>query len=127
MTTKIKNNIAWVLTALLAFAFAGSGITKLLGVEMQIKNLESWGFPLWMRFPIGLSEIALAIALLIPKFRLLTIYGVFVWTIVAIITHLQAGQANMIFPSLLFSVIAGVIIFLTKGKQQINQFESKVA
>jgi uncharacterized membrane protein YphA (DoxX/SURF4 family) len=127
MTTKTKNSIAWVLTALLAFAFAGSGITKLLGVEMQIKNLESWGFPLWMRFPIGLSEIAFAIALLIPKVRLITIYGVFVWTIVAVITHLQAGQADMIVPSLLFSVIAGVIIFLTKGKQQINHFESKVA
>ena len=127
MTTKRKNSIAWVLTALLALAFAGSGITKLLGVEMQIKNLESWGFPLWMRFPIGLSEIAFAIALLIPKLRLITIYGVFVWTIVAVITHLQAGQANMIVPSLLFSVIAGVIMFLTKGKQQINQFESKVA
>jgi uncharacterized membrane protein YphA (DoxX/SURF4 family) len=127
MTTKTKNSIAWVLTALLAFAFAGSGITKLLGVEMQIKNLESWGFPLWMRFPIGLSEIAFAIALLIPKFRLITIYGVFVWTIVAVITHLQAGQADMIVPSLLFSVIEGLIIFLTKRKQQINQFESKVA
>jgi uncharacterized membrane protein YphA (DoxX/SURF4 family) len=114
MTTKTKNSIAWVLTALLAFAFAGSGITKLLGVEMQIKNLESWGYPLWFRFPIGLSEIAFAIALLIPKFRLIAIYGVFVWTIVAVITHLQAGQLNMIVPSLLFSVIAGVIIFLKR-------------
>ena len=127
MTTKTQNSIAWVLTALLAFAFAASGITKLLGVEMQIKNLESWGFPLRMRFPIGLSEIAFAIALLIPKFRKITIYGIFVWTIVAVITHLQAGQANMIVPSLLFSVIAGIIILLTKEKQQINQFKSKVA
>src|SRR4051812_23418033 len=127
MTTKTKNIIAWVFTGLLAFAFAGSGITKLLGVEMQIKNLESWGYPLWFRFPIGLSEIAFTIALLIPKFRLRAIYGVFVLTIVAVITHLQAGQPNMIVPSLLFSVIAGVIIFLKKRKQQINQFESNVA
>ena len=127
MTTKTKNSIAWVLTVLLAFAFAGSGITKLLGVEMQIKNLQSWGYPLWLRFPIGLSEIAFTVALLIPKFRRITIYGVFVWTLVAVITHLQAGQANMIVPSLLFSVIAGVIILLTKEKQPIKQFESKVA
>ena len=127
MTTKTKNSIAWVLAALLAFTFAASGITKLLGVEMQIKNLESWGFPLWMRFPIGLSEIAFAIALLIPKFRLITIYGVFVWTIVAVITHLQAGQGDMIVPSLLFSVIAGIILLLTKEKQQIKQFKPKVA
>src|SRR4051812_49900295 len=127
MTTKTKNIIAWVFTGLLAFAFAGSGTTKLIGVEMQIKNLESWGYPLWFRFPIGLSEIAFAIALLIPKFRKTTIYGVFLWTIVAVITHLQAGQANMIVPSLLFSVIAGVIILLTKEKQPVNQFKSKVA
>ena len=52
MTTKTKNIIAWILTGLLALAFAGSGITKLLGVEMQIKNLESWGYPLWLRFPL---------------------------------------------------------------------------
>jgi uncharacterized membrane protein YphA (DoxX/SURF4 family) len=127
MTTKTKNIIAWVFTELLAFAFAGSGTTKLIGVEMQIKNLESWGYPLWFRFPIGLSEIAFAIALLIPKFRKTTIYGVFLWTIVAVITHLQAGQANMIVPSLLFSVIAGIIILFTKEKQQIKQFQSKVA
>src|SRR5881275_918403 len=101
MTTKTQNSIAWVLTALLALAFAASGITKLLGVEMQIKNLQSWGYPLWLRFPIGLSEIAFANALLIPRLRLVTIYGVFVWTIVAVITHLQAGQSNMVVPSIL--------------------------
>src|SRR3954469_3979619 len=111
MTTKTKNSIAWVLTALLAFAFAGSGITKLLGVEMQIKNLESWGYPLWFRFPIGLTEIAFAISLLIPGFRKITIYGIFIWTIAAVLTHLQAGQSNMIIPSILFGVIAGAILF----------------
>ena len=118
MTTKTKNLIAWILTVLLAFVFIGSGITKLLGVEMQIKNLESWGYPLWFRFPIGLTEIALAVGLLIPRFRKLTIYGIFIWTISAVITHLQAGQANMIVAPILFSVIAGVIFFLIKGKSE---------
>jgi uncharacterized membrane protein YphA (DoxX/SURF4 family) len=121
MTTKSKNIIAWILTGLLAFAFTGSGITKLLGVEMQIKNLESWGYPLWFRFPIGLTEIAFAIALLIPRFRKMTLYGVFIWTILAVVTHLQAGQLNMIFPSILFGIIAGVI-FLLKKEKAVNQF-----
>ena len=116
MTTKTKNIIAWILSGLLALAFIGSGITKLLGVEMQMKNLESWGYPLWFRFPIGLSEIAFAIGLMIPRFRKITIYGVFIWSIVAVITHLQAGQANMIAGAILFSVIAGVILFLIKEK-----------
>ena len=116
MTTKTKTIIVWILSGLLAFALIGAGISKLLAVEMQIKNLESWGYPRWFRFPIGLTEIAFAIALLIPGFRKITIYGIFIWTIAAVITHLQAGQANMIVGAILFSVIAGVILFLTKEK-----------
>ena len=116
MKTKTNNIITWILAGILALAFFASGLTKLLGVEMQIKNLESWGYPLWFRFPIGLTEIAFAIALLIPRFRKMTIYGIFIWTLAAVITNLQAGQANMIAAPILFSVIAGTILFISKGK-----------
>ena len=87
---------------------------------MQIKNLESWGYPLWFRFPIGLTEIALAAGLMIPRFRKMIIYGIFVWSIVGVITHLQAGQTNMIVGVTLFSVIAGALLLLMKGKT-VNQ------
>jgi hypothetical protein len=83
---------------------------------MQIKNLESWGYPLWFRFPIGLTEIALAIALVIPGFRKISIYGIFIWTIAAVITHLQAGQASMIAGPVFFSVFAAAILFLSREK-----------
>ena len=116
MTTKTKNIITWILAGVLAFAFIGAGITKLLGVDTQIKNFESWGYPLWLRFPIGLIEIAFAIGLLIPGFRKKTIYGIFIWTIVAVITHLQAGQANMIAGPIFFSVFAAAILFLSREK-----------
>jgi hypothetical protein len=41
-------------------------------------------------------------------------------SIAGAIIHLQAGQANMIVGVILFSVIAGVILFLIKGKT-VNQ------
>jgi putative oxidoreductase len=116
MTTKTKNIITWILAGILAFAFIGAGITKLLGVDMQIKNFESWGYPLWLRFPIGLIEIAFAIGLVIPGFRKITIYGIFIWTVAAVITHLQAGQANMIAGPIFFSVFAAAILFLSREK-----------
>jgi uncharacterized membrane protein YphA (DoxX/SURF4 family) len=116
MTTKTKNIIAWILAVILALAFFGAGISKLLGADMQIKNLESWGYPLWLRFPIGLIEMVLAIGLVIPGFRKITIYGIFIWTIVAIITHVQAGQANMIGGPILFSVLAAIILFLSRER-----------
>jgi uncharacterized membrane protein len=123
MKTKTKNIIVWILAALLAFAFAGAGITKLLGVEMQIKNLESWGYPLWFRFPIGLAEIAFAVALLIPKYRNLAFYGIFIWTAIAVITLLQARQFNMIAAPIVFGVLALAILFLIR-KQKLNEENS---
>jgi putative oxidoreductase len=120
MTTKAKNIIVWILAGLLAFAFIDSGVTKLIGVEMQIKNLESWGYPLWFRFPIGLTEIIFALVLLIPKYRKLAIYGVFIWAIAAVVTHLQAGQANMIGASILFGLLAGVILLLQREKTRME-------
>jgi len=120
MTAKNKNIIVWLLAGLLAFALIGAGSSKLLGVGMQIKNLESWGYPLWFRFPIGVCEVALAIALLIPKYRQFTIYAIFVWTLVAVITHLQAEQVSMIGAPILFGVIAGVLLLMTRKKEKRN-------
>jgi len=117
MNTKAKNIIVWILAGLLAFAFAGAGITKLLGAEMQIKNLESWGYPLWLRFPIGLAEIAFAVALLIPGYRKLALYGIFIWTLIAVITHLQAGQIKMIGGPIVFAVLALSILFLSRKQK----------
>jgi putative oxidoreductase len=117
MSAKTKNIITWILAVILAFAFIGAGFTKLLGVDTQIKNFESWGYPLWLRFPIGLIEIALAIGLVIPRYRKITIYGIFIWTIVAVITHLQAGQASMIDGPIFLGVFAAAILFLSGEKK----------
>ena len=89
---------------------------------MQIKNLESWDYPLWFRFPIGLLELVLAVTILIPKYQRLSIYGIFVWTVVAVVTHLQASQAAMIGAPILFSILAGVILLLQREKTGYSKF-----
>jgi len=61
MSPKTKNIIIWIISGLLSLAFFGSGLSKIFGAEMQIKNFQSWGYPLWLRFPIGLIEISFAI------------------------------------------------------------------
>lgn len=114
--TKTKTIISWVLAAFIAFGFLFAGITKLAGAEMQIQNLQSWGYPLWLRFPIGLLELVFAVTILIPKYRKLTVYATFAWTVAAVITHLQAGQAAMIGAPILFGILAGVILLLQREK-----------
>jgi len=118
MTVKTKLIITWILAGLLALAFLGSGITKIIGVEMQIKNLESWGYPLWMRFPIGLSEVVFAIGLLMPAYRKWVVYAIFGWAVVAIYTHIQATppQYQMLGGPIFFAIINSALFFLKKKK-----------
>ncbi len=118
MTVKTKLIITWILAGLLALAFLGSGITKIIGVEMQIKNLESWGYPLWMRFPIGLSEVVFVIGLLMPAYRKWVIYAIFGWAVVAIYTHIQATppQYQMLGGPIVFLLLNTTLLLLTKSK-----------
>lgn len=117
MTAKTKNIITWVLAGLLAFAFLGSGITKLLGVEMQIKNFESWGYPLWLRFPIGISELVFASGLLLPAYRKWVVYSIFAWAVVAIYTHIQATppQYEVLGVPVVFVLLNTGILLLSKS------------
>ena len=120
MTAKTRNIFTWVLAGLLAFAFLGAGLSKLIGSEMQIKNLESWGYPLWMRFPIGLSEILFAIGLLIPAYRKLIVFGVFGWGLIAIYTHIQATppQTQMLAGPIVFLLLNTALFFLSKANSK---------
>ncbi len=116
LTLRSKNTLTWVLAGLLALVFIASGFTKLLGAEMQVKNIASWGYPAWTIFPIGLSEIAIGIGVLLPAFQKLTAYGIFPWAIIAVITHLQAGQANMIGTPVVIAILAFAMLWALKAK-----------
>lgn len=116
MKTKTKSTIGWVIASLLALAFLSAGASKVMGAEMQLKNLESWGFAPWLRFPIGLSEIGLAVALLLPNYRKWAIYAIYPWGIVAIITHLQATppQPEMLGGPVIFMALNTLLLWLNK-------------
>ncbi|GAA4354043.1 hypothetical protein GCM10023185_15320 [Hymenobacter saemangeumensis] len=115
MNHKLKSFLLWAAAGLLALAFFGAGVTKLLGVQMQLDNLKSWGYPAWFRFPIGLSEIGLALLLLLPRTRRLAAFLVYPWALVAIATHVQAGQYNQLGAAILFAVLASVVRWLDRS------------
>ena len=115
MSPKTKNSLSWVLSGLLALVFLGAGASKLIGVAEQVQTLQKWGFPTWLRFPIGLGEVLLGIGLLIPRYRTLTIYGVFIWAAVAMATHLRAGEADKLMPAALFAGLAGLDLLVWRG------------
>lgn len=70
---------------------------------------------MWLRYPIGASEMTFAICLLPPYTRKWTIFGVFVWVMIVVNTHLQHSlpQYNKMIAPLIMIVLAGVLLWLT--------------
>lgn len=114
---KTKNIVTWVIAGLLTLAFTGAGVSKLMGIEMQLKNLESWGYPVWFRYPIGISELILAAGLLFTGYRKITVYLVYLWGAIAVFTHIQASppQYQMLGGPVVFLLLNTVLFFLIKS------------
>jgi putative oxidoreductase len=67
MSASTRNTIAWILQALLAFAFTSSGITKFLKLDETMHNFGSMGFPGWFAYLIAGAEVLGGIGLLVLR------------------------------------------------------------
>lgn len=122
MTQKTRNTISLVAALLIALVLIPAGITKLLGMDFQIKMIESWGYPLWSRFPIGLTNLLMGITILITKYRNRVAFLFFPWAVVAAYTHLQAtpSQIPQIGTPIIVAVLATIIIYSSRKKIEIK-------
>ena len=119
MTPKTKNIITWVVAGIAGGLLVVSGITKILGVQMQVQNIQSWGYPVCYLFPIGLVDLFIGLMLLIPKLRKWGAYAVYPWFVVAAYPHLRATppQTAMIVAPLFFAILATVILLLNRNSE----------
>jgi putative oxidoreductase len=85
----------WALSALLAFAFLSSGVMKLMGHPMEEHAFQSFGYPLWFMYVIGLLEIAGAILVLVPRVAYVGAGLLACVMVGAVFSHLTHGQAAM--------------------------------
>ena len=119
MTPKTKNILLWVVAGLAGLLFIGSGITKIIGIDMQVKNIQSWGYPVCYLLPIGLINTVIGLMILIPQLRKWGAYAVYPWFVVAAYTHLQATppQIAMISAPLFFVLLATGILYLSRNSE----------
>ncbi|HVI48772.1 MAG TPA: DoxX family protein [Chitinophaga sp.] len=101
-----------LLSVALAMAFTGAFITRIFGSDAIIRSMDGWDFPLWLRFPAAWFEMLMSLGLLVPAYRCITVYGVYAWAGVTIISHLIAGDNIMAGIHLLVACIASVIQLL---------------
>ena len=106
-----KNVALWVVTILLAAAFAFSGGGKLAGLPMYAKSFAAWGYPPWFQYFTGAIELGSALLLLVPR---TTFYGalLLVATMIgAVLTHLTHHQAARVPAPAVLLVLAGIVAF----------------
>jgi uncharacterized membrane protein YphA (DoxX/SURF4 family) len=65
----------WVLQAVLAFQFTGGGYLKLTGAAVMVDLFADIGAGQWLRYVVGVLEVAGAAGLLIPRLSGLAALG----------------------------------------------------
>lgn len=92
MSTKTRNIIGWVLTAVLAFVFFGSASMKLIGSANAAKGAAAFGLTPEILKMIGVVEILSIVLFIIPRTGLLGTLLLASYLGGAIATHLEHGQ-----------------------------------
>jgi len=89
--SRAANTILWVLQALLALSFVTAGLQKLGGTEYMVNIFDKVGVGQWLRYVIGVLEIAGAVGALIPALSGLTALALSLLMVGATVTNLFIG------------------------------------
>lgn len=90
--------VAWVLQALLALVFLGAGLGKLTGSKPMVDMFEELGAGQWLRYVVGLLEVAAAVGLLIPLLAAFTAACCALLLVCAVIASLTVLDDSPLFP-----------------------------
>lgn len=101
-TRSAETLVVWMLTVLLAAVFATTGAAKLAGLEpIALQAAAMRGFPEWIRVVVGLTEVAGALALLVPATSAFAAAMLALLMVPATITQWISRQPGVLVPVVL--------------------------
>jgi len=110
-----KRTVVWILIVLLAAEFALAGGRKLSPSSGWAPMFAAWGYPAWFRVGIGVTEIACALALFIPRSRRWACVVLLVIMAGAAVTHLTHGEPQRVVLNAALSALIGLLMRLAKA------------
>jgi len=116
MSLSTRNTVAWILQALLAFAFTASGIMKFLHLSDTVTMFGGLGVPGWFAYLIAGGEVLGGIGLLLPRFVRPAAMGLIIIMLGAIFMHatrIPGGLAKGV-PAIVLLVLLFVILALRR-------------
>jgi putative oxidoreductase len=117
MSASTRNTIAWILQALLAFAFTTSGINKFVHLADTVKGFSGMGLPGWFVYLIAGAEVLGGIGLLMPRFVRLAALGLAIIMMGAVVMHTTKIPGGLLpngGPALLLLLLLGVLVRLRR-------------
>jgi uncharacterized membrane protein len=112
---KAVSIVAWVLQVSLALAIAPGGLLKLIGDPAMVDLFADIGAGQWMRYLVGICELAGGIGLLVPKVRALAAVGLFLLLLGASIINLFVIDESILLSGIL-ALVALVIAYLRRSE-----------
>lgn len=111
----------WILRLVLTFEFATAGIMKLAGNEQMVAMFGELGAGQWLRYAVGMLEIAGALGVLVPRLCGLAALGLAALMAGAVITNALVFGVSPAVPLALLVVAALVAWFRRSTIQALLQ------
>ena len=108
------NTVFWVVQAAFAVAFLVPALRKLIGVEESVHLFDELGYGQWLRYAVGLLELALTVGLLIPGLSGLAALGIVGTMIGATFTEIYVESGRWWLP-VSYGVVALVIAWVRRA------------
>jgi hypothetical protein len=117
MTTAQRATILWTIS----FVFFTTGVLKLLGNQLEVRQFAAWGYPLWFMYATGVINILAAIGLQIEKYFYCSAICLILLLATALTTITLRHQGlGASLPPLVLIVPLVVIVFLKKRNYRRN-------
>ncbi|MGZ0148602.1 DoxX family protein [Kribbella sp. WER1] len=104
----------WVAQVVLAALFVMAGLPKLSGDPVMVEIFDAVGVGQWLRYVVGVLEIAGAIGLLVPRLCGLAALGLSLVLVGATLTNIFALGAAPVIP-LAYLLVTAVIVWFRRA------------
>ena len=105
---RIGNVVLWVVQAVLALVFAGSGISKLAGDGSMVDMFADIGAGQWLRHLVGTCEALAVVGLLVPRLAGAAALGLVALMVGATLTNVLVLHVSPAFTLVLLAAAAVV-------------------
>jgi putative oxidoreductase len=108
------NAVFWGLRALFAVAFLIPALRKLIGVDESVQLFDELGFGQWLRYAVGLLELALTVGLLIPRVSGIAALGIVATMVGATFTEIFVESGRWWLP-VAYGAVAALIAWYRRA------------